>query len=262
MSDPSEETGATEVVAAATDTGQQVTTEDTTQTPGTTVEATPQVGTEESFFDPSSLDETLLPAYKQMQGAFTKKMQGIKASNDKVAAYDAFVSDPEGSIRQMAAQYGVQLAQAAQSAPEEFNPDSWGDVITRAKDEAKQEVLRELQPFLQEMQSQKRSSIEQALDASVPEWREHEEDMGKILNAHPTLVNDPEKLAQLAIPEEVRKGRAMQAALAKLQDKASAAQATAGSQTPKVPDELTPKKGMTFAESVALAKKQLAAGPA
>lgn len=34
-------------------------------------------GEEESFFDPNNLPEELVPAYKQMQGAFTKKTQEI-----------------------------------------------------------------------------------------------------------------------------------------------------------------------------------------
>ena len=265
MSDPTDEAGATETVdTSATDTGQTETATDTTQTPGTT-EATSQAGTEESFFDPTSLDPTLLPAYKQMQGAFTQKMQAAatdrRAQAEKVAAYDAFYADPEASIRQEAARLGLNFAQAEQ-AQQEFAPDTWEDVSKHIREQAKQEILRDLQPFIQEMQSQKRSSIEQALDASVPEWRQYEDDMSSLLGQHPTLVNDPQMLARLAIPEEVQKGKAMQAALAKLQDKGKAAQATSGSQTPQVPDSLTPKKGITFAESVELAKKQLAAGKA
>ena len=195
-----------------------------------------------------------------MQGAFTKKMQGISASREKVAAYDAFMRDPEGSVRQLAGQYGLNVAGTPQpQEPQQFAPDTWEDVISRARDEAKQDVFRELQPFLSELQSQKRSSIEQTLDASVPEWRQYEDEMSTLLGSHPTLVNDPTMLAKLAIPEEVQKGKAMQAALAKMQDKGKAAQATSGSQTTEVPDTLKPKKGSSFAESVALARKQLAA---
>jgi len=52
------------------------------------VESQGQSG-EDSFFDPNSLSEELLPAYKQMQGAWTKKTQELAQQRKEVEAYKA-----------------------------------------------------------------------------------------------------------------------------------------------------------------------------
>lgn len=48
-----------------------------------------QEGQSESFFDPKSLPEELMPAYKQMQGAFTKKTQEIAEQRKQFEALQA-----------------------------------------------------------------------------------------------------------------------------------------------------------------------------
>ena len=59
---------------------------------------------EDSFFDPKDIQDKpeLVAAYKQMQRAFTKKMQGIKDRAGKADAYDAFNRDPIGNMQAMA----------------------------------------------------------------------------------------------------------------------------------------------------------------
>jgi len=56
----------------------------------------------DTFFDPSALPEELKQPYGQMQAAFTKKMQKLSESREKVEAYDAFMADPTREIQRLA----------------------------------------------------------------------------------------------------------------------------------------------------------------
>jgi len=226
---------------------------------GTTVAASTQTSESpaESFFDPTDLPEELVPAYKQMQGAFTKKSQSLKEQRDKVEAYDAFVADPVANLRRMAAQYGVQLTGEQQQPAEEWQPNTWEEVISKTKDETRREVLAELQPLLNEVRGIKRTNVEATLDAEVPEWRQYEDEMVDLMKEHPTLANDPVKLARLALPQEILEGKATQRALRKLEGKGKSAQVSGGSTTSKEP-ALDPNRKMSFDEAVAFARKKLA----
>jgi len=119
--------------------------------------------------------------------------------------------------------------------------------------------MEKLGPAMAQMQGVQQSSIEHELDATVPEWRDYEPQMNQALARHPSLADDPVLLAKMVIPENVQQGKAMQAAMRKLEAKGKAAKVSGGSQTPKESDPLTPGKKMTFAESVAFAKRKIAA---
>src|SRR5688572_9913001 len=56
---------------------------------------------EDSFFDPKSIEgkPELQAAYKQMQSAWTKKMQSVSSNKHKLEAYDRFEKDPVGTLR-------------------------------------------------------------------------------------------------------------------------------------------------------------------
>src|SRR5574340_1187189 len=69
----------------------------------------PQSAAEPTFFDPSAIAEELKPAYKQMQAAFTKKMQALSGERQKIEAYNQFMADPIGQMQQVAKQYGYSL---------------------------------------------------------------------------------------------------------------------------------------------------------
>ena len=101
--------------------------------PGTTeTSGPPEIDT---FFDPKSIADKpeLQIAYKQMQADYTKKMQAIAADRHKLEAYNAFEQNPEGTIRQLAQQYGLSLAEARQVVQneEEFTPQTWDEVFAR-----------------------------------------------------------------------------------------------------------------------------------
>ncbi len=270
MADPSEGGGATEPTTdAATlagpdgggaDSGADVRT--TAGDVGTSAAADAAGTASEEFFDPKALPEELLPAYKQMQRAFTQKTQGIRESRNKIEAYDAFMRDPVSTLQNIANQYGLHLspAQAAAAvaqASDDEQPDTWNDVYTRAAQHARAQILQELSPVLNEVRQIKKSSIEKVLDEEAPEWRIHEDAMIETLNKHPSLANDPTMLARVALPREVVEGRAMQQALRKLESKGKSAKASGGSTTGREPAP-DPNRKMSFQEAVDFARAQVA----
>lgn len=220
---------------------------------------------EESFFDPKELPDELQPAYKQMQKAFVKKTQAIAQDRNRIEAYKAFEADPHGTIKRVAAQLGYQLTQGGQqpeassSGLENWQPQSWQEVIEKVKEAVSGDQSTQLEPLVGEVKQLRRAQIEKMLDDEIPEWRQYEDEMSSLLQSHPTLVNEPMKLARLAIPDEVQQSKAMQQAMKRLQTKAASAQTSAGSTTRKEPSN-RPKGKLTFQQAVEEAKRQIAAG--
>lgn len=221
---------------------------------------------EETFFDPESIKgkPELELAYKQMQGEFTKFAKQRKEFMQKVQAYDAFAANPTQAIQQLASQYGFTLTRAQaqqiandQQAQQQFNPQSWDEVMKAAEERAEQRIMQKLSPFLKEVQETRKSQLETMLDSSCPDWRVYEDKMAETLQKHPTLMNDPVTLYRMSVPGEVLESRATQSALRKLQDKANAAKASPGSTTNQT--AVSSKKASSFDEAVANAKAQLEA---
>jgi hypothetical protein len=265
-------TGRSEVTVsepAPADNSEQTMSPEAGQPEAPTAEATAESGpeTEESFFDPQSIKDKpeLMAAYKQMQAAFTKKTQAIKNERQKIEAYDNFAKDPVGNMQRMAQQYGYSLTRAqaaqalqdqAQTQRQDWEPKTWDEVMDRATTLAREKVLGELQPVMQQLQQMRSQSIERMLDDSVPDWRTYEDEMMTTLKDHPSLVNDPLKLYRLSVPDEVWQSRATQQAMAKLQKKAESAKVAGGSTTHKKPT--TALEAGSFDEAVAAAKRALA----
>jgi hypothetical protein len=241
--------------------GQPGATEQTTQSSGTvTVKAE-----EESFFDPKDLTPELMPAYKNMQKAFGKKMEEIKANKKKIDAYDQFSKDPVTQLQTMASQMGYKLTRAEAAAAVEagdgkaasageWQPQTWNDVFEKATEV----IMQKLNPVLADVQATKKMNVEKLLDDSCPDWRQYEDEMTSLLADHPTLAKDPVKLYRLALPTEVLETRATQAALKKLQGKVDASK-VGGTSTAKASDVSLPDKPVSFNEAVEAAKKSLAA---
>lgn len=207
--------------------------------------------TEQSFFDPSDLPEELLPAYKQMQGAFTKRMQAASANRHKVDAYDAFERDPLGTIRQLATQYGYDLSQPSQQQTTE-DPDTWEDVYAKATEH----VMKQLNPLISEVQQTKKANIETYLDIHHPDWRQYEDAMTEIVNKHPSLATDPDTLYKMSVPSEVLEARAAKRAMSKLQNKVDSSKVSGQSTTAK---EVSgkPKGKMTIQEAADYARANM-----
>lgn len=239
------------------------------QTTGQQTSQSAPVQAEETFFDPESIKDKpeLMSAYKQMQGEFTKFAKQRKDFMQKVQAYDAFTSNPAQALQELATQYGFTLtrAQAQQMVnnqtqdqnAQKLEPQSWDEVYKTAEERAIASVMKQLQPFLKNVEDTRKSQLETMLDSSCPDWRVYEDRMTETLKSHPTLVNDPVTLYRLSVPPEVLESRATQAALRKLQDKATAAKASPGSTTNQT--ATTTKKATSFNEAVANAKAQLEA---
>ncbi len=219
---------------------------------------------EDAFFDAASLSEELMPAYKQMQSAYTKKTQALAEGRDKVKAYDEFMLNPQAALQRLATQYGYQVGQPNQPAEaQDFQPQNWNEVLEKATAQARESILGELGPALgplyQKYTDLQQSQTETLLDGSVPDWRQYEDEMKAVLEKHPTLHNDPVKLAEMSIPKEIRDSRAMQAALKKLESKVEGA-GMSGTSTTKASADTQPKGLLTFQQSIEFAKRKLSKG--
>ena len=222
------------------------------------------------FFDPTTLPAELMPAYKQMQAAFTRKSQDISKERQKVEAYNAFMTDPIGNLQRMATQYGYSLSKgeartllnnqqpgAAQNGQQgqAYQPQSWDEVFERATTIAQERIMQQMSPLFQNVQQLHAQTVERQLDDIDPGWRVHEDAMRENMRLHPTLVNDVGKLYRLSVPEEVLASKATQSALKKLDGTVKAAQVSGSGQTSRTSS--APQTVKTFDDAVAEARRQL-----
>lgn len=226
---------------------------------GSTAQTTgngPVASADESFFDPASIQDKpeLLAAYKGMQSAFTKRMKGIKDSQNKIEAYDRFSSAPVETLKQIAAQYGLNVIQPGDSNAPTDDFKSWDDV----KQHFFKEFKKEMQPVLREVTELKQKNVEQHLDTHFPDWRQYEDSMMEKLQAHPSLVRDPDALYRAAVPQEVWEARAVQKAMAKLKAGGQNSQVSGGTATTR-PTQQEPTGPLTFDQAVEVAKRRIAA---
>lgn len=244
------------------------------QDQGQAIDSTPATD-EPSFFDVTQVPPELLPAYKQMQAAFTTKTQNIAREKQKIEAYNAFMADPVGQMQQLALRYGMRLTraeaqeqinQAQQGQPDYQNwqPDSWGEVRDRLRQDLRQElrneILQEMSPYLGQVQKMQASNIESQLNSIDQNWRDYEGQMRDLLNAHPSLVNDVGMLYRLAVPQEVLEAKAIQQALKRYEDKAKHTGVTSGGSAPR--SKPAPTKISSFDEAYQEAKRKILSGEA
>jgi len=240
------------------------------QATGPAAVSTPATSEEPSFFDLNLLPEdqriALAPAYKQMQGAFTRKTQEIAADKQKITEYNQFMADPVSSMQRLATQMGFTMTRAqAQAAVndqaqqgQDWQPNTWGEVLSRAKQEARQEIMEELGPVLGNVQAMRAESIEKQLDSIDSNWRVYEDQMRENLQLAPALVKDPAKLYKFSVPDEVLEARATQKALARFDAKSKAAVVAGKTETSRgTPAD---EKVTDFASAAAAAKKKLSEG--
>lgn len=235
---------------------------------GAPASGTPQPAEEQTFFDPKTLDPALVPAYKEMQRAFGKKMEALAKDRTKVDAYDAFSKDPVGNLQRMAAQMGYRLsradaAEAIRSAEggggaPDWEPKNWNEVVDRISQAAQERTMRAIQPIIGQVTDMRKQTIEKILDDSCPDWRQYEDEMTRNVQEHPSLVNDPVKLYRLSVPPEVIESRATQAALKKLEGKVKGNSGGGPSKTTKTQATTFGDKPLSFNEAVEAAKTRMA----
>lgn len=242
--------------------------EATGQANGPTSTTAPEAGqaAANDFFDPANLpqDPEIQKAYRQMQGAFTKRMQEASAMTKDAEQYRAAVqllqSNPQDFINQIASQHGMKVLKAAHEAAEEgdWTPRTWEEVIAKAEERAEARVLQKFAPVLEEVHKSKAASFEKVLDDTDPLWRSHEAAFRDNLQKYPGLANDPKALFRLSMPEDYQMSRATQAALKKIQADTQAVKVGGNSTTrAAVPAS---KSINSFDDAVAEAKRMIAAG--
>lgn len=216
------------------------------------------------------LADTVDAFVRSTRSAWTRSQQEIaeqrKANDQKIRAYDAFSQDPATALQQLAAQYGYSLTRGQAVAatggdPQEWEPQTWGDVRNTIKQEAVREametILQKLQPLLGNVQNLQTKAFETQLDGIDPLWRRHEGRMMQLMEKHPTLVGDVATLYEMAIPAAERQARATQEALAKLRTQGE--NAGMEGQGTKRKTEPSPKKARTFQEAIENARDELRA---
>ena|SRR3990167_1932043 len=210
---------------------------------------------EDSFFDPKDIIGTPAEkAYKQMQADYTKKMKFISSSKQKIDAYERFEKNPHEAVRLLAQQYGIKIEEPKKQ--EDWNPQTWDEVKAKSKEEAKDEVLRELSPYLNEVKAIKKQAIEKQLSDIDPQWQLYEDQMSENLQKHPSLVSDPATLYRISVPAEVHEQRAMKKAIEQINGKKETTP-SGGSLTPKTPSN-KPSGPLTWEQSIAAAHADLA----
>ena len=216
----------------------------------------------ESFFDPQSIADKpeLQAAYKQMQGKFTKAMQGIRGQEQKLQLIQQFEADPVGTIRRLAPQYGVSIVDGQppkDANGQAFKPKDWNDVVSHIREEVMQELNQQYQPLVGAVKDLKQQNIEQYLDNNFSDWRTYESEMIENLQAHPTLANDPQRLYSMSVPQEVMERRAYERAMQKLKGERESGNVS-GSKTAAQVSSDRPSGKLSFNEAVKFAKAKLA----
>ena len=112
-----------------------------------------------------------------------------------------------------------------------------------------------MKPLMNDIQQTKKTQIETFLDNNAPDWREYEDKMIEVVSKHPSLSNDPMTLYRLAVPENIQRQRAEQAALKRLKKTAESGQFSGS--TNNTPATQAPKKARSFDEAVQMAKQTL-----
>lgn len=226
---------------------------------------------EPTFFDPKDLNPDLLPAYRHMQGTFTRKMQEISGDRDLLQQARAFMADPVTGLQQLAAQHGFTLTRAQaqavaadQGQPAGWDPRSgesppdWETLLSVAESRSRERLMQEFGPVVQNVHRLQAQSVEQQLNSIDPEWKTYEPKMRDLLKETPSLGNNIQRLYNLALLEEgVFESRAVKIAQDRLRASASAARVGGTSTTTSQP---APKKVNSFDDAVEEARRQLASG--
>ena len=211
----------------------------------------------DSFFDPQKLPEELKSVYKDMQSAYTKKTQDIAQKRQMIEAYEAFQRDPVNTLRQLNQQYGINVQE---KQDQEFNPNAWDDVFSETEKRMIPKLMKELEkrlgPVENIVRGVQRNNLETHFDGVFPGWRQYEDDMVSVINKHPTLVNDPDKLLMASLPRDVYQAHVAREYMEKQRRKLSSAQVSGVSKTNK--SDNTQPTVTNFQDAVKAAKAKLA----
>ena len=199
-----------------------------------------------SFMNPNTLPDELKPAFKKMQAAFTKGMQGIASQRDKVKMFDMFSSDPKEAVKMLAAKAGMTVmdgsVKPSGGEKEETETDKYIRKIVR------EELAPSFESFKKEQAQLKVQTDLAYLDANYPDWYLYEDAMAGLVSKHPTLGRDLDTLYEMAKRAD-EKGESKQKAAGKTEKVITRGSSGRGGVT-------TPVKAGSVYEAFQLAKKQ------
>lgn len=211
---------------------------------------------------------------KSLQGDYTRKTQKVAEVRKMADAYQAFLRDPHGTLQNVATQLGYKLnpinggggnQPAKASNMEDFDPQSWGEVMAKMKESIMAELTPHLNekvsPLMNEVQSMRQKEFESQLTSIDPMWHQYQDDIMQNLQQYPSLMADPKKLYMMSVPTKVFESRMTQNAINKVKKSTSSNSPFSGSKTTKRPGTTSPNKLMSFQEAVEYAKAQLGKRP-
>ena len=208
---------------------------------------------------------------RQMMAAYTRKTQDVAKEKQKIDAYNMFEKNPEGTIRQIAQQMGFDVvprgnqpqAQAGMVDTANWEPQTWDEVLVRAKEQARESLMAEIKPLLeplyQNLQQVKSQGIENQLSQIDENWRIYEDEIKSNMEfIKPDLLKTAEgikKLYRMSVPDEVFTSKATQQAIKQYEQKVKSAQIESKSKV----NHTTPSIGKinSYDDAVKAAKKAL-----
>ena len=242
-----------------------------TESATTPAPASPGTSQDVEFTDgvnPETLPPEIRPlwesTHKQMKAALTRKFQEFGADRDLLTQAKQFMRDPITGMQQMAAQHGYTLTRkeaAAAVAQQQgqpagpWQPETYEEIVERAVGEAMKKVQEQCAPVVQNVQQMQAKNIEAQLDGIDKDWRKYEPELRDILDKHPSLIADLPRLYRNAVPPEVFESRAVQHALSRMKETASAV--AVGGKTTVSQSTPAPRKATNFNEAVSIAKEKL-----
>ena len=208
---------------------------------------------------------------RQMMAAYTRKTQDVAKEKQKIDAYNMFEKNPEGTIRQIAQQMGFDVvprgnqpqAQPGMVDTANWEPQTWDEVLVRAKEQARESLMAEIKPLLeplyQNLQQVKSQGIENQLSQIDENWRIYEDEIKSNMEfIKPDLLKTAEgikKLYRMSVPDEVFTSKATQQAIKQYEQKVKSAQIESKSKV----NHTTPSIGKinSYDDAVKAAKKAL-----
>lgn len=186
---------------------------------------------EETELDEDGLPKKVSPELeaerKALHRAYSNKMKGMADLRLKANLVDQIISNPEQAIHQLAEHYGVKLADEGQTATEE-EPTLDFDFDPKEDEKLPDYIKRVFQGGFQalakqqgKLQSQKREPVARTpqqrpaiteedvrrtmdtLENKYDDWGLYEEAMVKLVQQHPTLGKDPDRLYRMAKEDTV-----------------------------------------------------------
>jgi len=209
---------------------------------------------------------------RQMMAAYTRKTQDVAKEKQKIDAYNMFEKNPEGTIRQIAQQMGFDVIPRGQqpvaSQPgmvdtANWEPQTWDEVLVKAKEQAKESLMAEIRPLLEplyaNLQQVKSQGLENQLSQIDENWRIYEDEIKSNMEfIKPDLLKTAEgikKLYRMSVPDDVFTSKATQTAIHQYEKKVKAAQIESKSKV----NNTTPSIGKinSYDDAVKAAKKAL-----